>query len=400
MNINDILHEDLGTLAQLGVGPLINLLKQRVRYGGYGRREDPTIYEIGKKFQHTEIGSTSEIRDVGQIKQGIKSIRKAFKDNEDAQGFALYIGGYPVMFTITDAQQLAGSSRSNLVAYDLRKYSEIVNKLPAVKYIKPAHTTIGTKDPEPFTPPYFDSIKIPVAGGVYSTSELSDLIELVQNIATDINQPLAAKLVMRDVVAVQKKIKRYTNKEIAAGAKDLKTRLAIYKNSKRPLVDTIEDFIRISLKNPGKTVQFAGYTYFLSAKALDKTDPVKMLSGEPFKVYYDVVDPGSYNSLDIWYRYEKDDNQLVPIRANWHDRSSQERESQSAILDVKGYLKHHLKVKSLDQNTVINALMNDFKQHNLNHMLLMVNALKNAGYAWPELGVLEKSARTYLSKQK
>lgn len=399
MNINDILNEDLGTLTQLGVGPLINLLKQPVRYGSYGRhgRDHPDIYEIGKRFQHSNIGSTSEIRDVGQIKQGIKSIRKVFKENEDAEGFALYIGGYPVMFTITDAYNLAGSSRSNLVAYDLRKYSEVVNKLTAEKYIKPAHTTIRLKDPE-----YFDRIKLPkpFAGSVYSTSDLSDLIDLIQKVAADINQSLTAKLVMKDVVAAQKKLKRYTNNEVATGAKDLKTRLAIYKNSKRPSVNTIEEFVKISLNNPGKTVQFAGYTYLLSTKALDKTDPVKMLSGEPFKVYYNVVDPGSYNSLDIVYRYEKEDNQLIPIKATWYDRAGDSRESQSAILDVKGYLKSYLKIKSLDQNTVINALMNDFKQHNLKHMLLMVNALKKAGYAWPELGVLEKSAQTQLSKQK
>lgn len=398
MNINDILNEDLGTLTQLGVGPLINLLKQPVRYGSYGRRGgDPDIYEIGKRFQHTNIGSTSEIRDVGQIKQGIKSIRKVFKENEDAEGFALYIGGYPVMFTITDAYNLAGSSRSNLVSYDLRKYSEVVNKLTAEKYIKPAHTTIRLKDPE-----YFDRIKLPkpFAGSVYSTSDLSDLIDLIQKVAADINQSLTAKLVMKDVVAAQKKLKRYTNNEVATGAKDLKTRLAIYKNSKRPSVNTIEEFVKMSLNKPGKTVQFAGYTYLLSAKALDKTDPVKMLSGEPFKVYYNVVDPGSYNSLDIVYRYEKEDNQLIPIKATWYDRAGDSRESQSAILDIKGYLKSYLKIKSLDQNTVINALMNDFKQHNLKHMLLMVNALKKAGYAWPELGVLEKSAQTQLSKQK
>lgn len=393
MIVNDILHEDLGTLTQLGVGPLINMIKQPVRYRRR-RDDDPEMYEIGKKFQTYEIGNTSEIRDVGVIKQGIKDIRKAFKSNEDAQGFALYIGGHPVMFAITDAYQLAGGSRSNRVAYDLRKYTDILDRLYADKYNKPDYTTIINKEPD-----YFSQVKIPrpFAGTVLSTYYMSTIIDLIQQIATELKQNVTAKLVMKDVKAFAKRIQRYKNKEIQDGAKDLKTRLAIYKNSKRPSVDTIEAFIDMSIKNPGKTVQFAGYTYKLVKKQFDKVDPVKLLSGEPFDIYYSAIDPGTYDNVTVKYRYEKENNQLIPIKAIWRDKELHTQ--QTAILDVLGYLKSYLKLHKLDQNTVIDALMQEFEANRLNHLLDMINAIKKAGYAWPELGVLEKSAQTALAKK-
>lgn len=391
MIVNDILHEDLGTLAQLGVGPLINMIKQPIRYGR--RREDPPdMYEIGKKFQTNEIGSTSEIRDIGVVKQGIKSIRKAFKDNEDAQGFALYIGGNPVMFTITDAYNLAGGSRSNRVAYDLRKYSDIIDRMYEKEYRKPMHTTVQVKEPD-----YFDRLKIPrpFAGAIFSTFEMNNIIELIQKIASELNQIVTAKLVMKDVKAFEKRIQRYSNREIQNAAKDLKTRLAIYKNSKRPTVSTIEAFVDMSIKNPGKTVQFAGHTYKLLKKTLDKVDPVRLLSGEPFKIYYDAIDPGAYKSVEITYRYERNDNQLIPIKATWYNKEHYAQ--QAAILDTTGYVKSYLKLQKLEQAAVIDALIQEFEANRLNHLLLMINALKKSGYAWPELGVLEKSAQTSLT---
>ena len=69
-----VLQENLGNLAKLNIGPLINVLKQpsNGRSGSAG--------PVDKKFQTYNIGSTSEIVDVGQLKDGLKSLRKAYKD--------------------------------------------------------------------------------------------------------------------------------------------------------------------------------------------------------------------------------------------------------------------------------------------------------------------------------
>lgn len=400
MKLNDILHEDLGTLAQLGVGPLINILKQPY-YSS--RRGGSEVGEIGKKFATREIGSTSEIVDIGVIKQGLKSIRKAFKqyDSEHhqlAQGFAIYIGGNPVMFVLTNSYDLAGSSRPNEIAYDFRKYSDIIDRLFQNKYNKPDYTTIQTK------PPRFGGAPRKFAGEIFSTSFLSDLFDVIEKISTEVNQPVTAKLVLRDMAAQAKRLKRaLTQDEILKGAVDLKTRLAIYKNKKRPTVNNIEEFIDMSLRKPGKKVQFAGYTYHLVAKSHDTIKPIDLLSGKTFDTYYSAIDPdATYNSVQITYRYDNQSNQLIPIKARWSNREL--RQEQTAILNPEGYFKKELNIQKLEKKDIISALIKEFENSSSNAWSLKKVAkhiadLRKHGYDYPEFNVLEKAIQDELASK-
>ena len=110
--------EDLGNLAQLDVGPLINVLKQS---GGHNVGSGRSIGHVEKTF-HREwdmpIGSNSPIVDIGNLKDGIKTLRKAFKTYETAVAFAVYIGGKAAMFGTSDSYTLAGGSRVSKLAYD------------------------------------------------------------------------------------------------------------------------------------------------------------------------------------------------------------------------------------------------------------------------------------------
>ena len=349
-----ILVEKLGNLAQLGLGPLINILKQRV---GSGRRGEWTG-EVGKKFVSQKIGSTSEILDLGPIKDGIKSIRKAYKLHDTADAFALYIGGKPVLFAIYSDYDLAGASRTGMLAYDLTAFKDTIDAMDTEalagksEYERKYGTTQATK-----VTTYREKERSPwdiergrkgpekYQGDVVQTRDLAAKIDLIMNIAKRIGQPVTAKLVLRDVAAQEKRQKRYfTQQEINHAVKSLSARLAIYKNQKQPTADTIEDFIAMSVNNQAKKVQFAGSTYVLKAEAYDKVNPTDLLSGKPFKISYRTADPGSYDSLDLTYAYDPKTNQLKPIYANWYDRRdpANRYNRQEAVLDPVGYLKMKL----------------------------------------------------------
>jgi hypothetical protein len=59
--------EDIGNLAQLNLGPMINLLRQR-------------RYYAQSKFDSNVFGTQNEIVDGGILKNGLKGIRKAYRD--------------------------------------------------------------------------------------------------------------------------------------------------------------------------------------------------------------------------------------------------------------------------------------------------------------------------------
>ena len=232
---------------------------------------------------------------------------------------------------------------------------------------------------------------------------LKEFFELLTTIAADIKQPLTAKLVMADVEARKKHLKRYHEKQIADGAADLRKRLAIYKNTKEPTADTIEDFISMSLKNPGKKVRFAGATYSLKSESYDKVEPTALLRGKPFKVRYACTDPGVYDSLELTYAYNTQNNQLLPIYAVWYDKTdpSNRYKRQEGVLDPIGYLKMKLEVPSLEnKDAVIKRLLEKFKSGQYYDVLLLVDSLKKAGADWPELDAVQKSATIEYDKTK
>lgn len=379
------LNEDLGNLAKLNVGPLINVLKQPSSSGRRGSH----ISDVGRRFYGQDIGSTSEIVDVGVLKKGMTSLRKAFKDNQDAAGFAVYIGGQPVMFGVTDAYNLGGSSRDNKIAYDLTKYQEIIDRLYAGQYRKPAAATARTKEPR-----YQDEKPRQYAGELIDTGRLTSMLDLIQTIGIETKQPVTAKIVMADTEAMQKRRKRQlTKNEIAHGTQDLRTRLAIYKNKLKPTAKTISEFIAMSLKNPGSKAQFAGTTYNLKTSTYDKIDPDALLRGKPFSTSYSSADPGIYDSLVIVYKFDTHTNQLLPIKAVFRDRTdpSNPYNQQEEVLDPNLYLVDLFKTRKFTKETIIPRLLEMFKARNYRELETAMGALERVGMDWPEFATIRKS---------
>lgn len=406
-----VLVEKLGTLSQLGIGPLINVLKQPI-IGTSRTGRGGEAGEVGSKFYGHEIGSTSEIRNVGVIKDGLKSIRKAYKTNEGARAFALYIGDKPVLFGIYDDYDLAGSSRTGRLAYDLNAFKSTIDEIDAEKaagastWAKPSPTQITTyreKEQYEFEKRRGKTKPRQFQGQAAPTSQLADVINLIMEVAKRVGQPVTAKLVMIDTAAGSKRTKRYTSRQIGDGVKDLRARLAIYKNMKKPTVDTIEDFVAMSVKNQGKQVRFAGTTYVLKTSGYDKLDPGALLAGKPFEISYSSSDPGVYDSLRVTYAFDAASNMLKPVYAVWYDRRNPaDRYSrQEAVLDGPGYLKVKLSVTDLDdKKAVIPKILEKFKASQYSEVIYLIDALKKAGKDWPEIDTIEKSAKLELERKK
>lgn len=394
--------EDLGTLKQLNVGPMINVLKQ----AHYSSKRGPSIAPITSKFQGQEISNTSPIIDVGGLKDGLKSLRKAYKDHDGAVGFAIYIGGHPVMFGANwEAYTLAGSSRTGRLAYDFTAFSELWDKLQTKSWAKVPATTIHDKESSEWD--YKAQTSRPVtrryAGAMKSTGELAEIFDKIMAIAKEINKPVTAKLVLSDTEARQIRQKRYKLKDIHQGFDDLNTRLKRYKLSKKPSVATIDEFIKQALTNSGKILQFAGSTYRLKGSTYNKLDPTEMLAGIPFEVSYSCEDPGSYDRLDVKFAYDPSTSMLKPIHATWYDKSdpSKPYTRQEAILEPGMWAKNELRVKSFDdKDAVIRKLLVLVKSSQFKKAADLADSLRKAGLNWPELGTIHKSASSELEKQK
>lgn len=389
--IRNRIDEDLGNLSQLNAGPLINVLKQSGYYSSRNRsRYGSSASEIRNRFQPHDIGSTSEIVDIGVLKQGMKTLRKAFKDNESAKAFAVYIGGTAVMFGITNSYELAGSSRESLVAYDLTKWKDIIDQMYAGQYRKPSATTARSEE----APRYADDAgrQRHYSGTVMDTSNITAMFTVMQEISKQTGEPLTAKLVLSDVAAMSKRRGRINARDIQIGTKDLRTRLAYYKNSKKPTVGSVKEFIAMSLKNPGSKVQFAGITYHLKSSSYDKIDPTNLLKGIPFSVSYSSADPGVYDSLSIVYKFDTETNQLLPIKASFRDKSIDSYKTQEEILDPKLYLVHSLQTRKLgDKDTILPKILTMVKSQRNDEAERMMKALEMLGTDWPEIAMIKKS---------
>jgi hypothetical protein len=228
-----------------------------------------------------------------------------------------------------------------------------------------------------------------------STGELSTVFDDIMVIAKETNQSVTAKLVMSDAEAAQKRKKRYSNRDIEAGVEDLKTRLTKFKLSKKPTAGTIEQFLDMAMKSPGKIVQFAGRSYKLKATSYDKLDPMELLSGKSFVTRYACTDPGAYDSLGLTYAFDPATSMLKPISAVWYDKTdpTNPQSRQEAVLDGAIYSKRELGVRDLDdKKAVITKLLGMAKDAQWQKVITIVGALKKAGKDWPELDIVEKSA--------
>lgn len=402
----ELLNENLGNLAQLKVGPLINVLRQRLQTS---KRYGADITPIGNKFnsQSNSIGSTSEIIDVGVLKDGLKSLRKAYKQHEGAEAFALYIGGKPVAFGTYDAHTLAGSSRLGRLAFDFREFSDTIENIDAEKNAsKPSwHQPRQTKpttyhEKEPYWDKWSEKPKPTVPdryyGNVYNTGELVEVFELATEISKRVKQPITAKLVMTDLESLKKRRHRYSNKEIEYGSNDLMTRLHKYKLSKKPSVNDIDQFIKYALDNPGKTVQFAGRTYHLTMSSYDKIEPVSLLNGAAFSVRYKSVDPNTYDSMDITYKYDPQLMTLKPIKAAWYDHSDPNvrYNKQEAVLDGPSYLAATHGIRDLtDKTKVLPKIIAMVRAQKWKEATMAIQALKKSNLGWQEIDLLDQKIK-------
>jgi hypothetical protein len=415
-----VLVEKLGTLAQLGIGPLINILKQH-KGGRHGLT--PVKSKFEPSYGYAQIGSESEIVDIGPIKNGLADIRKAYKTvgaegNASIQAFALYISGQPISFAVFDRDALAGSTRTGKMAFDLSAFKPAIEQIDQERtaeiqakaaWRQPATPTRITTAQDREERRYdskkdtYDVKPHQYQGEVYTTSQLKEFLELADKIAKIVGKPLTAKAVLGDIKATAKRQKRYKNNEIESGANDLRTRLAIYKNTKKPTAETIEDFIAMSLKNPGKQARFAGQTYNLKSSTYEKIDPMELLKGKSFTVRYSCTDPGSYDSLELTYAYNPKNNQLLPVFAVWYDRTDPSNRSnrQEGVLDPVAYLRIKLGVADLEnKDAVIKKLLEKFKVGQYHDVLVLIDSLKKSGADWPELDAVQKSATIEYEKKK
>jgi hypothetical protein len=228
---------------------------------------------------------------------------------------------------------------------------------------------------------------------VMDTSNITSMFTVMQEISKQTGEPLTAKLVLGDVAAMSKRQDRINAKAIQTGTQDLRTRLAYYKNSKKPTVGSVKEFIAMSLKNPGSKVQFAGITYHLKSSNYDKIDPLTLLKGMPFSVSYSSADPGVYDSLYITYKFDTETNQLLPIKASFKDRRpGSGNSSQEEILDPRLYLIHKLQTRSLDDKSVVlPKILTMVKAQNNDEAERMMKAMGMMGIDWPEFAAIRKS---------
>lgn len=432
MRVNDVLLEDLGNLAQLNVGPMINMLKQP-GVGSRGKTGD-IDHISGNKFanKHNGVSSTSPIEDGGVIKN-MAGLRKVVRDNQAAVGFALYIGQHAVAFALSDSDTLAGASRYSSVAYDLTPFNNILKKVeddaiaahnatanswnqkqagetprlpnsanPIQSAFQKDDTRYNytTRQQEPLPTKHFQ-------GRGVSTSELKELFADFELVSKAVNQPITCKIILRDNEADTKRRDRYnynsslSSADIKSGREQLMIRLKKFKLSKKPSANSIEEFIAMSL-NGVKIAQFGNRSYSLVAQTYDKVDPLVLLNGGGFTTRYKSVDPGSYETVDLSYRYDPESGMLKPYYATWSDPSEAEygKRKKEAVLDSKQYLQAKLGAKLTDKPAVVKSLLEKFKANQYNEVLMLINSLQATGADWPEFAAIKKSIAVELNKPK
>lgn len=381
------LTEKLGTLKSLNVGQMINILKQS-KAGGYRSGEHAT--PVGKKFGDPAIGSKSEIVDVGVIKNGISGLRKAYKAHDSAEAFALYVDGKAVAFGKFTADTLGGSSRTGILAYDLSPFKEKIEKDVKARELS-SHRVETGKRWNYKTDKYEDEVNV-YHGKIMSTAGLKEFLQELQELAD--GKAITGKLVLADVKAQEKRRERYSismsQGEALTGLEALRKRLAKYKISKKPTASSIEDFLKTAFSGAGKIVQFAGRGYSTTPQnsyASDSMKPLDILSGKSFAVRYSSVDPGSYESIEVKYAFNKEDGTLKPFKVTWNE----DHKTRTVALEPDTFLKRELGIKTLDKDTIIKAILNKVKSNQDYEAHSMIDAARKAGHDYPEFKSIEKS---------
>lgn len=413
MKINQ-LHENQGNLKQLKLGKLFDILKQNSYTGN----------KIGNKMANTYNGpgNTSEVHDAGQVKAGIKDIRKAYRtfesgNNVEPVAFALYIGTTTVAFGVYGADALRTKNDEGMFGYDLTEFQDVIDakdqaeqedmpdyqrrntsptKSTSHGYDKKGYQSYGHNGPAEHQR---------TAGQSKSVGEMVQVIELIQQVANTVNSPLTMKLVTNDRAGIERRRDRNMQRaDVVDAADDLKSRLLKFKNSKRPSADNIHKFIEMVMNKEAAKIQFAGQTYHgepSKDKYSSKTiDPVDLMSGKPFDMTYKDAGPregyGSGPEVKLSFRFNPATNTITPWQAKYTEKVNDKKVDQVIPIDDEFWIKNTLGVESMDKPVVIRKMLtiikDDATHRELKRIKAIIRILRKMGLDWPELGMIEKSA--------
>lgn len=415
MLVEELLTEKLGNLSKLNVGPLINVLKQSGSKGKRGYNTSPTGSRFGGGYG-SDVSSTSDIVDVGPIKNGIAGLRKAYKDHDDAKAFALYVGGKPVAFGKFSGYDLGGASRTGMLAYDLSQFKDQVeakykDELEQAKkekntwkvnnieheieresgksfHVKKERNWSYHGDDE--SKKYKDEH---YHGKLHDTSSLAEFLKHVFALAGD--KPVTAKLVLSDSEAAKKRTARWGNKPVSRDVdvhralEDLKTRLKKYKLTKKPTAASAQEFLKMASGNLD-AITIGGRTFKTKAGEghYSKSSALNVLNGRPFEVQYDAAEPGSYDHLSIKYVFDPETGILAPYGASWTDNGKKQHE----VLHADNFMKHEMGLKDTSKDAVMKKILTTLKDHPYSAQELIDKARK-AGHDYPEFEAIEKSIK-------
>ena len=406
------LDEKLGNLAQLNLGKLAGLLKQDMYRG------------VGNKFTSTSSyyspGNTSKIIDAGVIKQGLKDLRKAYRDGaaqaEDAGsivGFALYLQGHTVAFGLFS--DLAGSRPEGKFSYDLTPFEKQVNdhqdqknagmkswQQPSRMKTTSAYDKTDNEYPNGWHEPSVE-ITRNFVGRNQTVGELAGFMEDLMSIAQLVGEPVTCKLVTSDKTGSLRGQKRrqLNYKDVTDAAEDLKRRLVKFKNAKRPTAENIHQFLEMVTKRAASVINLGGRPWKTEASnGYEKIDPVSLMRGASFSISYNSADPGSYDNLQVYYRYDPATNLLKPWKANW---TTPERTDKTVVLDHSYWIMNALGVKDLEKPTVVRKMLTMLKDNpgtqTFKTIEAAIGAMRKLGEDWPEFAVIEKSVATERAKE-
>jgi hypothetical protein len=396
MNLNNFfesrtyIKEHIGTLAQLNLGPMINLLRQ-----------SETRIEPGKKFSYYNIGSESKIADGGNLKGGIKGLRSAYRALE-AEGnspiaFAVYIGNTAVAFGIFDESNLAHVMRKGLMSWDLSSFKEPLEVFSTSKSLKQAK-----KSWEKELTTYY--------GRVVKTEELKRFLERVDQIAKANNLPLTFKIVLADKSRQQKRIARQNNPVIPIEKsnfydlqRDLKRRLQAYKLSKNPEVNTAQELIELIKKvdNATKKIRFGGFTYNLKGHE-GEIKIADLLRGDLFYSTYRPEDTDWYSKkLEIGWQFDLKTRTIDPVVVKYSRKGDNKFRPYVVVLDNEKYLSSLTDWNYRNKKEVIPYLLEMLKnKYNYFDLLELIKSLKQVNPNWTELDTIEAVVRKELSNEK
>lgn len=393
------LNEHLGNLSKLNLGWMAGVFNQ-AHSSAPGRRGYSRVTNPRNSFQNYNLGSNSEIIDLPLKKNTdlFKSLRKSLKEHEGAIGFAVYINDIAVLVATMDYSDLRKPSSVGVSAYDLRPWQEIVDRiyekeiesLPAYRYkpekIKPTSQSIGKKGYDS------DAPDITLAGKLTSPAELNKILEIIESISNETSSVVSFKLIMTDTKMHDIRNQRYRRGkpgDILEVGEDISTRLKKYKNSKKPTVDNVREFIELALRKETGTVQFAGSAYTLKPTSMSSAlDPIKLMKGHSFTIYYQSVDPGSYNSISLEYAYNPTTRQIDVIQATYYDKTSEKASSVTEIINSDAWIAKNFRNLDIDDETaVMKTILSDIKQRGSvsSNIRLLIQALEKSGRNYEDL---------------